>query len=240
MKNNSITEEWFDNWANQYDQTLGKTEFHRQLLEKVIEVLKVQDNQQVLDIGCGTGLMSLKILQKADCKITCIDCSGEMLDIFKAKIKKLGLSQSINCIQMDASVLNFRKDSFDKITATVSVHHIKNKRRFLKSAYKILKPGGCIVIGEVDMDTTGKHTDIHRLKRILRVLEEEWIYAMKHAGKEGFIKMYDNAKKHIFNDGEYCISLNQWAEICREVGFKRVIVRKLRDYKTFGIIKAVK
>jgi hypothetical protein len=90
------------------------------------------------------------------------------------------------------------------------------------------------------MDTTGKHNDVKRLKRILKVLETEWIYAMKNVGIEAFIRMYDNAKKHIFNDGEYCISLKQWAALCRKAGFKNVIVKNLPRYKDFGIVVATK
>ncbi|MCP4259051.1 MAG: hypothetical protein GY774_16320 [Planctomycetes bacterium] len=90
------------------------------------------------------------------------------------------------------------------------------------------------------MDTTGKHNDVNRLKRILKVLETEWICAMKNVGIEAFIRLYDNAKKHIFNDGEYCISLQQWADHCKKAGFNSVIVKNLPRYKEFGIVVAKK
>ena len=64
--------------------------------------------------------------------------------------------------------------------------------------------------------------------------------AMKNVGIEAFIRMYDNAKKHIFNDGEYCISLKQWATQCRKAGFHRVTVKKLPRYKEFGVVVAQK
>jgi ubiquinone/menaquinone biosynthesis C-methylase UbiE len=240
MKQNAITTDWFNKWANYYDCSLGQIGYHKQLLELAVKVLKVKTGHKVLDVGCGTGLLSLKILQQTDCKITGIDCSGEMLNIFEDKINKLKLGDKINCMMMDAATMDFEKNTFDKIAATVALHHIKNKRKLLKSAYKILKPGGSLVIGEVDMDTTGNHNDADRLRRILRVLEVEWIYALKHAGKQAFIQMYDNAKKHIFNDGEYCISLKQWAQICKEIGFKDIIIRKVPDYKIFGVVRAKK
>jgi ubiquinone/menaquinone biosynthesis C-methylase UbiE len=163
-----------------------------------------------------------------------------MMAIFKDKIKRLKLTSEITCKFMDANDLNFTKDTFDKVVSSVTLHHIKNKAKLMNRVYKILKPGGVFAIGEIDMDTTGKHNDVNRLKRILKVLEQEWICAMKNVGKEAFIRMYDNAKKHIFNEGEYCISLKQWADLCRKAGFQSVTVKRLPRYKEFGVVVAKK
>ena len=236
----NVTKNWFSNWSNEYDNTLGKIGFHTDLLSMMAKHGAIKCGDNVLDIGCGTGLLSLKLLQKTDCVITGIDNSKEMMTIFRDKIKKLKLESKITCKMMDANDLNFKKDTFDKVVSSVTLHHIKNKSRLMNKVYKVLKPGGVFVIGEIDMDTTGKHNDVNRLKRILKVLETEWIFAMKNVGIEAFIRMYDNAKKHIFNDGEYCISLKQWAALCRKAGFKNVIVKNLPRYKDFGIIVAAK
>jgi ubiquinone/menaquinone biosynthesis C-methylase UbiE len=236
----NVTKNWFSNWSNEYDNTLGKIGFHSDLLSTMAKNITIRSGDKVLDIGCGTGLLSLKLLQKTDCLITGIDNSKEMMAIFRNKIQKLNLKSKITCKMMDANDLNFQKVTFDKIVSSVTLHHIKNKTTLIKKVHKILKPGGVFVIGEIDMDTTGKHNDINRLKRILKVLETEWICAMKNVGIDAFIRMYDNAKKHIFNDGEYCISLKQWATHCRKAGFKSVTVKNLPRYKEFGIVIAQK
>ncbi len=236
----NVTKDWFGNWSNEYDNTLGKIGFHTDLLSMMAKNSVIRSGDKVLDIGCGTGLLSLKLLQKGDCGITGIDNSKEMMAIFQDKIERLKLASKITCKMMDANELNFEKETFDKVVSSVTLHHLKNKTRLMKKVYKILKPKGVFIIGEIDMDTSGKHNDINRLKRILKVLEQEWICAMKNVGKEAFIRMYDNAKKHIFNDGEYCISLKQWAELCRKAGFDSVNVKKLPRYKEFGIVVAKK
>lgn len=236
----NVTKNWFNNWSNEYDNTLGKIGFHTDLLSMMAKHSTIRNGDKVLDIGCGTGLLSLKLLQKTDCVIAGIDNSKEMMAIFRDKIKRLKLESKITCKMMDANELNFKMDTFDKIVSSVTLHHLKNKTGLIKKVYKILKPSGVFVIGEVDMDTSGKHNDINRLKRILKVLEQEWICAMKNVGIEAFIRMYDNAKKHIFNDGEYCISLKQWADLCRKAGFNSVTVKNLPRYKEFGIIVARK
>lgn len=64
-KSNKNTKNWFGNWANEYDTTLGKVKRHHKLLDLVVTSSSVKKNDHVLDIGCGTGLLSLKFLKKS-------------------------------------------------------------------------------------------------------------------------------------------------------------------------------
>jgi ubiquinone/menaquinone biosynthesis C-methylase UbiE len=231
---------WFGQWSNQYDRTLGSISFHRGLLDLVVRNARVKNGDQILDLGCGTGLLSLKCLQKAHCSVTGADYSKEMLGIFKDKIKKLKLNDRISLCLMDAASLKFKDRTFDKVVSSVALHHLKDKLPALKRIRRVLKPGGLFIIGEVDMDATGKHTDTKRLKRMLRVLEQEWIPALKDAGVEAFAQMFDNGKKHILNQGEYGLSLKQWARLCRKAGFASVLVKKVPRHRAFGIVVAKK
>jgi ubiquinone/menaquinone biosynthesis C-methylase UbiE len=86
---NDPQKDWFGDWANDYDHSLGKIKRHHKLLNLVVESSGVKDNDQVLDIGCGTGLLSLKFLKKAACQIHGVDCSPEMIEIFRRKLDQL-------------------------------------------------------------------------------------------------------------------------------------------------------
>jgi hypothetical protein len=55
-----------------------------------------------------------------------------------------------------------------------------------------------------------------------------------------FVRLFDNGKKHILNDGEYCVSLKQWADICKKAGFCKVSIKKVPRHKCFGIVIAKK
>ena len=234
------TKKWFGRWSNEYDRTLGSISFHRELLDLVARNTRVKNGDKILDLGCGTGLLSLKCLQKSRCSVLGVDYSKEMIDIFKDKIKKLRLRDRVSICLMDAASLKFKDHTFDKVVSSVALHHVEDKLPALKKVFRVLKPGGIFIIGEVDMDTTGKHTDAKRLKRILRVLEQEWIPALKDVGVEAFSKMFDNGKKHILNQGEYCLSLKQWAHLCRKAGFGSAVVKRVPRHKDFGIVIAKK
>jgi len=231
-----VTKKWFKTWSNKYDRTLGSIGFHKALLDLVLKNSGVKDGDKVLDIGCGTGLLSLKLLQAADCSLVAIDNSREMMAIFRDKIDKLRLKGRVTCKIMDAAAFKFKDKSFDVVVSSVVLHHLKDKTGPFKKIYKMLKPGGVFVIGEIDMDTTGRHTDAQRLRRIVSVLEEEWTFALKDVGVEAFAQMYDNGKKHILNQGEYCLSLKQWAGLCRKAGFTKVRIENVPAYRGFGAV----
>jgi ubiquinone/menaquinone biosynthesis C-methylase UbiE len=237
---NKHNQEWFQNWANEYDNTLGKVKRHHKMLDLVVAVSGIRKNDRLLDIGCGTGLLSLKFLAKADCTITGIDGSSQMLKIFQDKIEKCHLSEKIQCTKKLAEDMNFKPEEFDIIAATVALHHVKSKEPVIKKAHKFLKPGGRFIIGEIDMDTTGKQDDPRRLLRILTYLKEEFMLAMKEGGLTAFERMYDNGKKHILNDGEYCIGFSQWAKLCKNAGFRKIEITPVKQFEWFKVLVATK
>ena len=210
------------------------------MLDLVVKLSNVKKDQKVLDIGCGTGLLSLKFLEKAECFITGIDRSPEMLTIFTEKIKKRGLSERINCKLEDAETLKFNRNSFDVVASTVTLHHLKNKYPTIKKIHDILKPKGRFVLGDIDMDTTGDLADPKRLLRLLDWLKEEFVLALTQGGIEAFGRMYDNGKKHILNDGEYCINFKQWKNLCDKAKFNEIAINSLSNFKWFKVLVAIK
>ena len=127
--------EWFQDWANEYDNTLGKVKRHHKMLDLVVKVSGIKRNDHILDIGCGTGLLSLKFLNKTDCMITAIDSSAQMLRIFQEKIEKYNLTEKIHCTQKSAEDMDFRSDQFDIIAATVALHHVEFKEPVIRNIY---------------------------------------------------------------------------------------------------------
>jgi SAM-dependent methyltransferase len=136
--------------------------------------------------------------------------------------------------------MDFKFLQFDIIAATVALHHVEHKQPVINNIYDFLKDGGRFVIGEIDMDTTGRLEDPRRLVRILQYLNDELVLAMKEGGVQAFERMYDNGKKHILNDGEYCIGFDQWAQLCKNAGFKTVEVSPLKGFAWFKVLVATK
>ncbi len=235
-----VTKRWFGNWANEYDATLGKVRRHHDLLNLAVRVSRVKKGDHVLDLGCGTGLLSLKLLKRADCRITAADSSADMLKLFEEKIAALDLGSRIRCVRQDAAGLRFPKESFDIVAATVALHHVKNKLPMVKKIRSVLKPGGRFVLGEIDVDSTGDHADPKRLARMLPYVMSEIMLALKDGGVAGMSRMYDNGKKHILNHGEYTVSARQWKKLYLDAGFRRVTIHPVRGFRWFKVLVATR
>ena len=235
-----LTMRWFGDWANEYDHTLGKVKRHHQMLDLAAQLSGVKKDDLVLDVGCGTGLLSLKFLKRANCRITAVDSSPDMLRIFQGKIDAIHLGARVKCLKQDAAQLNFKPETFDIIAATVALHHVDKKIPMLNNMRTMLKKGGRLVIGEVDVDSSGDHADPKRLARMLDFLKDEIILALKEGGVQALSRMYDNGKKHILNMGEYCVSAKQWKMLCEKAGFRRVSIHPVPAFKWFKVIVAEK
>lgn len=234
------TKKWFKEWSNEYDQTLGKIKRHHEMLDLVVKMSNVKDGEYILDIGCGTGLLSLKFLEAAKCTINGIDLSEDMLNIWKDKIDKLNLSSRVKIKPGDAAKLEFEDSTFDIIASTVTLHHVKDKQQTLNNIYRLLKPKGRFVIGDLDVDASGDLDDIKRLRHILDYLKEELSLALQDGGVDAFIRMYDNGKKHILNDGEYCISFEMWSQLSKNAGFENITVLPVKSFNWMKVLCAEK
>jgi len=238
MSKTNTPKNWFKSWSNEYDRTLGKVPRHHLLLDTVVGHSGIKDGYNVLDIGCGTGLSSLKLLKAADCRVTAFDISKDMMDIFKEKARSLKIGDRLRFKLGDAVRASFKDREFDLAISTVTLHHIKHKDKFstVKKIYRALKPRGRFVIGEIDLDTTGKLTGLKRLDRIMRYIVDELKLAAKSGGEGAVSRMFDNGKRHLFNDGEYCVSAVRWAELSRRAGFRKVLIKNVGRFRWFKVI----
>ena len=115
--------------------------------------LKGKPNR-LLDIGCGTGDLSIKIAKKAskEIEITGLDYSESMLEIAKNKAQKAGVSGRINFISSDASKLPFEDNYFDCAAISFAFRNLTYNNPLCKphltEVLRVLKPGGRYVIVE--------------------------------------------------------------------------------------------
>lgn len=110
----------------------------------------------ILDVGCGTGLLCHKIAHLLDpaqggC-ITGIDAAGKMI---AAARDKRGMGHCRFEV-MAAEQLAFADASFDGVISSLFYHHVPLdlKQRSLAEAFRTLKPGGKLVIADMDKPTT--------------------------------------------------------------------------------------
>ena len=148
-----------DHAAKVYDilaplMTLGlERRFHR----LVIRQLALRGDEQILDIGCGTGTLTRDIAaaltDKVRSRCTGLDAAEKMIAVAKRK------AAGIPNIHFDAAIaehLPYENNSFDAAVSTFFFHHIhfELKKKVLTETARVLKPGGRLIIVDVDVPTT--------------------------------------------------------------------------------------
>jgi len=111
------------------------------------EIKKIGYFESLLDAGCGTAPMITLLKEKyPDKKYTGIDLSSKMIE--KAKEKNM---ENTEFVVGDCENLPFEENSFDIVINSQSFHHYPNPQDFFNSVYKVLKPGGKLIL----RDNTG-------------------------------------------------------------------------------------
>jgi len=96
----------------------------------------------VLDIGCGTGALLVRLQEtRSTIQLTGVDASAEMLKIARGR-----LSSNITLRQCWAEELPFDDSSFDTIASCNMFHFIRNPQVALEEMFRVLRPGGMLVI----------------------------------------------------------------------------------------------
>jgi demethylmenaquinone methyltransferase/2-methoxy-6-polyprenyl-1,4-benzoquinol methylase len=110
--------------------------------------------RRILDIGCGTGDLTINIAQLAskDTEIIGLDYSLPMLERARHKAEKAGVGKSVRFIEGEASHLPFPDASFDVAAISFAFRNLTYKnqvcQQHLAEVLRILKPGGRYVIVE--------------------------------------------------------------------------------------------
>jgi len=138
-------------WAPYYDFTVNIIALgHAGLLRKMtVDNALIKPGDSVLDVGCGTGEVALLAKTRAqECKVYGIDPAPEMIDVArnKAARKKLDIDFRVGVIES----LPFPDSSIDVVTSSLMMHHLPDdlKVRGLAEIYRVLKPGGRLLIAD--------------------------------------------------------------------------------------------
>ncbi|KXX67446.1 class I SAM-dependent methyltransferase [Flammeovirga sp. SJP92] len=123
-------------------------------LELLTEASKriVPEAEYLLDIGCGAGNYTLKMLSKiANLHCTLVDLSQPMLDRAKERVTEKTIN-SVETIQGDIREVQLQENSFDIILAGTVLHHLRDDQDWettFQKLYRLLKPGGCLMISDL-------------------------------------------------------------------------------------------
>jgi tRNA (cmo5U34)-methyltransferase len=185
--------------------------------------------KHILDIGCGAGNNTLKLLEQLpDLNCDLIDLSQPMLDRAKARIKAVSLGK-IRTLQEDFRNADLSVETYDIVIAAAVLHHLRSDEDWEQAFHKIYEitaPGGSVWITDL---VTHENESVHNMmwKRYGDYLESvggpeyrEQVFA--------YIKKEDSPRPVTFQ-----------LELLRKSGFASVeVLHKNSCFAAFGAIKA--
>ncbi|HEY9858486.1 MAG TPA: methyltransferase domain-containing protein [Candidatus Obscuribacterales bacterium] len=121
------------------------------LVEELLKWAEVQQAEALLDAGCGIGGSSLYLAQKFQAAATGITLSPVQAARATERAREAGMSSlttqpSAQFFVRDALNTNFADNSFDLVWSLESGEHMPDKRKFLQECYRVLKPGGTLIM----------------------------------------------------------------------------------------------
>jgi tRNA (cmo5U34)-methyltransferase len=182
----------------------------------------------LLDIGCGAGNYTLKILQHLpDLNVTLIDLSKPMLDRAVERIRSVTKGE-IKIAQADIRDLDLGESQFDIIVAAAVFHHLREEREWsgvFRKCHRALRPGGSIWISDLVA---------HPNREVQGVMWERYgEYLEQLRGPEyreqvfAYIEQEDTPRPLLYQ-----------VDLLREIGFREVeILHKNGCFAAFGAIK---
>jgi ubiquinone/menaquinone biosynthesis C-methylase UbiE len=136
---------FFDLWSLVYEQPLVQWLTYRPVHDAVAGALRSLHPRRVLDVGCGTGLLTTRLARAlAGASILGCDFSSGMLD------QARGHPEPVSWVRGDALRLPFRDASVDAIVSTEAFHWFPDQRRALAEFFRILAPGGHLLVAIVN------------------------------------------------------------------------------------------
>jgi len=151
-------EKWsFDNQAASWDSNPGRVKLANDIADAILGEGILSPDMDVLEFGCGTGLLTLRLLGSVR-SVTGVDSSPGMLDVLRAKIQDQKLS-NVSTKRLDLEKGDVLEGSYDLVVCSMTLHHVREIQPLLEQFHKVTVPDGYLCVADLDPDDGQFHGD---------------------------------------------------------------------------------
>ena len=151
----SISKNYFDEAAATWDNEPRRVALARAIGETIVRDAKPSQFMDLLDYGCGTGLLSLFLLPHVR-SVTGADNSPGMLDVLRGKIAQAAVA-GMRAIPLDLERDPVPAERFHMIVVSMAMHHVAQIEQILRRFWQLLLPGGTLCIADLDTEPGSFH-----------------------------------------------------------------------------------
>jgi 2-polyprenyl-3-methyl-5-hydroxy-6-metoxy-1,4-benzoquinol methylase len=145
----------FDLEAAMWDEEPRRVNLAKDLFRAIDEAIALDPSMEVLDFGCGTGLVTLQLSKRVG-RVTGVDSSQGMLDMLERKIKSYGID-NVTAHRLDLDAGDSLDGWYDVVVSTMTLHHVRDTALLVEQFARILKPGGRLCIADLDLENGEFH-----------------------------------------------------------------------------------
>ena len=147
----------FDDAAADWEEKPQRVALARKVAEAIQQAIPLASTMQVLEYGCGTGLVS-RALSPHVRKIIAVDTSPRMLEVLRQKAGEEKIS-NIETLAHDLTRNPLPEQDFDLVMSSMTLHHIPDLETLLHRFFAALKPGGYLAIADLVTEDGSFHED---------------------------------------------------------------------------------
>jgi len=126
---------------------------HRLWKQFTLSLTGLRPGGSALDVAGGTGDLAAGMLRQVgkSGRVVLSDVNPKMLEIGRDRLLDKGFVGNVECLIADAECLPFEDNCFDCVTIGFGLRNVTDKTAALKSMYRVLKPGGQLLVLEFSM-----------------------------------------------------------------------------------------